>query len=205
MSIIDFPVSPQPSDGSHSTEFSRPFDLDKVGKVGAVKTQISATEEEREALAKRMDISKICRFEAIFHLKKAKGLGGGNRGFDAEGSIVAEIIRDDAGSSKDLVETIEFPLKLRLIEGDEETYLKTIDWVAESAKDYDIEFYQNFEVDLGEISAQYLSLELDPFCFMDDLEDESLSPVEEEDKESLNTDSKINPFSILKTLKNKEE
>ncbi len=204
MSVIDFPTSPPPSNGTQPVEFSRSFNLEKVGKVGTVKFQISATEEERLALAKRMNIPKISRFEAIFHIKKAKGLGGGNKGFDAEGNVVADIIRDDA-SLKDLIETVEFPLKLRLIEGDEETYLKTIDWVAESAKDYDIEFYQNFEIDLGEISSQYLSLELDPFCFMDDLGDESLSSVEKEDEKSIKTDSKVNPFSILKILKNKEE
>lgn len=204
MSTSDTPSnSPtSPSNEEKAIEFSRPFSLEKVGNVGSVKFQIAATGQELEALAVRFEITAVHRFEAVFNIKKSKGLGGRNKGFDVEGSAVAEIVRYDSGPAKDMTQTIEFSLKLQLIEGDEETYLKTIDWQVESAKDYDIEFYQNFEIDLGEIATQYLSLELDPFIFLD----EALPSFEEEEiEESPEADLKVNPFMVLEKLKSKKD
>lgn len=184
-------------------EFSRPFSLEKVGNVGSVKFQISANTEELAALAKRLEISVVRNFEVVFNIKKSKGLGGRNKGFDVDGSAVAEVVRCESGPSKDMVQTVEFSLKLQLIEGDEETYLKDIDWKAESVKDYDIEFYQNFQIDLGEIATQYLSLELDPFILLDD---SALSPFEiQEIEESKAAELKVNPFLVLEKLKIKKD
>lgn len=205
MSSSDTPANTPPSLISEEVaiEFSRIFSLEKVGNVGSVKYQISANEEELTALAKRFEIAAVHSFEAVFHIKKSKGLGGRNKGFDVEGSAVAEIIRYDSGPSKDMVQTVEFSLKLQLIEGDEETYLKDIDWKVESVKDYDIEFYQNFQIDLGEIVTQYLSLELDPFILLD----ESALPSFEsqEIEESQEVESKVNPFLVLEKLKIKKD
>lgn len=204
MSSSDTPSVPPSSLGDDKTvEFSRPFALEKVGNVGSVKFQISADKEELLALSKRLEIAAVLRVDAVFNIKKAKGLGRGNKGFEVDGSAVAEIVRYDSGPSKDLSQILEFPLKLQLIEGDEETYLKTIDWQVESAKDYDIEFYQNFLIDLGEIVTQYLSLELDPFIF---LEEGGLDALLEEDAEkSLEPEPKVNPFMVLEKLKDQKK
>lgn len=204
MSSSDTPsVPPSSLADVKNLEFSRPFALEKVGNVGSVKFQISADKEELLSLAKRLEIAGVLRLEAVLNIKKAKGLGRGNKGFEVEGSAVAEIIRYDSGPSKDLSQILEFPLKLQLIEGDEETYLKTIDWQVESAKDYDIEFYQNFLIDLGEIVTQYLSLELDPFIF---LEEGGLDALLEEDAEkSSEHEPKVNPFMVLEKLKDKKK
>jgi hypothetical protein len=203
MSSSDIPTIPPLSLGDDKPlEFSRPFALEKVGNVGSVKFQISAEKEELLALAKRLEIAAVLKVDAIFNIKKAKGLGRGNKGFEVDGSAVAEIVRYDSGPSKDLSQILEFPLKLQLIEGDEETYLKTIDWQVESAKDYDIEFYQNFLIDLGEIVTQYLSLELDPFIF---LEEGGLDALLEEDAEkSYESEPRVNPFIVLEKLKDKK-
>ena len=54
------------------------------------------------------------------------------------------------------------------------------------------EFYQNNEIDFGEITSQYLSLELNPY---------PRSDIEIETIDGEGTSEKPNPFDVLTTLK----
>lgn len=200
--------SPKKSGSSEETqsveeyliEFSRPFNLEKVTNTGIYKFNIHAKDNELEALAKRFNVHKILSFQASFEIQKSKSMNRVNKVFEVDGEAQAEVIRDTEDLTEQKTQHFSFPIKLHLLEGDEEKYVKTMDWQLESAKDYDIEFYQNFLIDLGEIASQYLSLEIDPFVFADDMD--FMNEFSESENKS-NEQIKKNPFDILESLKKK--
>jgi hypothetical protein len=115
------------------------------------------------------------------------------KGIKAEGEIHAETVQDNEDTAISAPRSLNFKIKLNLMEGDEDTDKTSIDWETELASDYDCEFYQNSQVDFGEIVAQYLSLELMPFTLFDDLDsDEQVKMAHSE---------KVNPFDVLRKIK----
>jgi hypothetical protein len=190
-------ILPLINKNQNAPEFSRLFALDKVGVSSPCKFQISANEQECSDLAKRLGVFSIGSFKADFNITKIKEQGWRRKGISVEGNAIAEVILSSERQIADQdVKILEFPVNVQFIAGKEEDYAQVINWQVEFTKDYDIEFYQSTEIDMGEIASQYLSLELDSFEPAEEMESEK-------HQESSDWDEKLNVFSVLEKLRNK--
>lgn len=170
-------------------EFSRVFNLDKVGQL-EYKYDIKATPEELEALAERFNLISIGSLKASFEIRKARS----RNEFEVEAYVEVEVVQSCIITLQDVPDHLIFEYKLNLVEGDEDRFHDDLDWHTEAEKEYDLEFYQNNVIDFGEITAQYLSLELNPY---------PRAGITIESDELPDRDEDSNPFTALDTLKNK--
>jgi hypothetical protein len=146
-------------------EFSRPFNLDKVGQL-AYTYEMTATPDELTALAKRFGVVSVDNLRAYFEIRRTSTQGE----FEVDAHVVGDVVQSCVVTLQGVPEHLDFGYKVKLVEGAEgedhqgqEDFQGDLEWLAESAKAGDLEFYQNNEVDFGELSAQYLSLELNPY------------------------------------------
>ena len=161
-------------------EFSRPLIVDRVPRKGSHEI-FAADPKECAALAKRLDLSAIHQLKA--HLVATPWRGGGLRvtgGFEADLEQIS-IVSLEAFRMNHKFEVERFFLPPKI----------TIDGIEEDADPI-----ENGEVDLGELVAETLALEIDPYPrkpgenFASDAD--ITSPVPE----------KPSPFANLKTGRN---
>lgn len=172
---------------SIAPEFSRVFQLDK-GSSASVGFRAKADAAELIGLAKRFDLREVKNLTVEFTITRRREAGE----YDLVGSGHADIIQACVVSLKDVPSHLEFSFHTKLVEGVEQP----IDEADYSflEEETDVDYYQNNQVDLGEIAAQYLSLELNPYP--------RSSELEQEDEEAKNVTHEIaGPFAVLKTLK----
>ena len=129
------------------TEFSRPLMVDRVPRKGSHE-HIVADEKECVALAKRFDLPKLFSFKA--RLLAMPWRGGG---LHVTGVVEADVERISVVSleafrrvEKFKVDNIFLPPKI----------------IFDAVED-DAEPIENGEVDLGEVAAETMGLELDPY------------------------------------------
>ncbi len=168
-------------------EFSRVFNLDKVGQL-PYKYEITATAEELTALATRFNLLRVEILGALLEIRKSDHNGD----YEVYAKVTADVIQACIATLVEVPDHLEFEFKLSLVEGDEDRFHDDMDWHTEAEKEFDLEFYQNNEVDFGEITAQYLSLELNPYPRAD---------IEIESVDGEVSTEKPNPFDILNALK----
>lgn len=158
-------------------EFSRPLPVDRVPPGGSVET-VEAEPQERDALAARLDVEAIHALSA--HLRATPWRGGGLK---VQGTLVAELDRVSVVSLEPFRTRVEFPV---------ERYFLPHAALAETDDDT-ADPIVGGEIDLGEIVAETLALELDPY---------PRKPGEifagQGDSES---DARSSPFGVLKSLK----
>jgi uncharacterized metal-binding protein YceD (DUF177 family) len=159
-------------------EFSRPLQVDRVPALGCHE-RLAADEKECAALAKRFGLPRIHSLSGL--LKVEPWRGGGlkitgtlNAGVDQISVISLEIFTSD----------LEFPV---------ERYFLSPRAGHPDADADDVDIIENGSVDLGEILAETMALELDPYPrkageVFDDIKEE---PEPE----------KISPFTALSKLK----
>ncbi|MBC2666033.1 DUF177 domain-containing protein [Novosphingobium flavum] len=134
-------------------EFSRPIDRRQLSPAPL---SLSATREERAALAHRFALVSIGRLEAIVTLTADGDV------VNAAGSLAAEWVQPCAISGEDLPQKASESLALRFVPTtgaqapDEEVEL--------TAADLDEIEYTGHTFDLGEAIAQSLALAIDPFA-----------------------------------------
>ena len=165
-------------------EFSRIFSLEKVKGTQST-VSIHATASECAALAERFSLIAIKSLKAEYTLTK----GTAPSSFDVVGVIVGEVVQACVVTLAEVPATLNLPVRIVLVNEEQDDLNDEIDWLYEEV---DRDCYQNNEIDLGEITAQYFSLGLDPYpraTAIDDTiynEDQLKAP---------------NPFSILQNLK----
>ncbi len=116
--------------------------------------ELTASEEERTALAKRFGLVRIDRLEAIVRLE-ADG-----EAVNAIGRLSAAIVQSCAVSGEDLPVTIDEPLSLRFVPAE-----APIEEEVELAEeDLDEVPFEGHTFDLGEAVAQSLALAIDPYA-----------------------------------------
>lgn len=137
-------------------EFSRCISIEGITPDKIRKETIEATEEECVALAKRFDLRELSGFKAELSIHRVDG--GVVR---LSGHFEAEVVQSCVVSLQDVHADISADFETffsedshRLDDEDVELYLDEED-VPEAIV--------NGEIDLGEIVAQYLSLELEPY------------------------------------------
>lgn len=132
-------------------EFSRLVD---ARQLSAKAVSIEATAEERQALARRIDIVAIHQLQATVRFERA------GEAILAHGRLSASIVQSCAVSGEDLPVRIDEPLALRFVPGvqveGEEIEL--------DAEDLDEIPFEGDAFDLGEAAAQSLALAIDPYA-----------------------------------------
>lgn len=158
-------------------EFSRPLQVDRVPALGCHE-RIAADEKECAALAKRLGLPKL---HSLGGLLKAVPWRGG--GLKITGTLNAQIDQVSVISLETFTSTLEYAI---------ERYFLSPRAGHPTAEE-DVDVIEHGIVDLGEILAESMALELDPYPrregeFFSDIE-EPLEPA------------KVSPFNALSKLK----
>lgn len=135
-------------------EFSRPFPVDKLRDHPMVE-KIEANEEECEALAKRLDLVAIKNLVAKLDLQRVHS-----------GAMVEVKGRLDADIVQTCVVSLE-PFESHVSEEVEAYFARPNTIPDETEVEVDVDrspepISRDGEIDLGELTAQHLSLALDP-------------------------------------------
>ncbi len=163
---------------SPKTEFSRPLIVDRVPRKGSHEV-FAAEEAECKALAVRFDLPAIHSLKA--HLIATPWRGGGLK---VTGDFTADLEQVSVVSLEPFRQTYTYEV--------ERYFLPpkiAIDGIEEDA-----EIIDNGEVDLGELVAENLSLELDPYPRK---KGEEFADYEELDEVSESEPARPSPFANL--------
>lgn len=128
-------------------EFSRPLQTDRVPKLGSTE-KLTAEPEERRALAKRMNIPAIHSLTA--EIRATPWRGGGIK---LEGHLTGDVEQVSVISLESFRETVSVPIA---------RYFLPPGAVSETEDD-DADAIDNGWIDLGEVTAETLALDLDPY------------------------------------------
>ncbi|MBI1216270.1 MAG: DUF177 domain-containing protein [Alphaproteobacteria bacterium] len=137
-------------------EFSRVIAVEGITPDKIRHETIEATPAECAALAKRLDLRELEYFRARINIRRVAG----GTAIRLEGHIEAEAVQACVVSLQDVHTHVESSFETFFSEdgkSDDE-----IDFSQEGAENIP-EPVVNGVIDLGEVSAQYLSLELDPY------------------------------------------
>ena len=164
-----------------ASEFSRPAD---TRQIDAAPLHLIATEAECAALARRFDLVRVMRLEAMLSLAKADAV------ILASGRLSADIVQSCAISGEDLPVLIREPLSFRFVPAGQ--YQPDEELELEAGELDEIEF-TGTSFDLGEAVAQSLVLAIDPFAEGPD--------AERVRRDVLKDAGEAGPFAALAALK----
>lgn len=175
-------------------EFSRPISIQDVSEQQAMHKSLAAEADEQAALVNRFDLLEMNNLKADITLKR---------------EMAGHMVRVEGKFSVDVVQkcvvTLE-PVPDHL-DAEFETFFTDTKPPSPITGEVEIrsdseepEFVANGVIDLGELVAQYIALELDPYPrkgdIHHDLTDEDLPPEQVEKKAKTHR-----PFEVLKDLK----
>ena len=129
-------------------EFSRPLQTDRVPRAGSTE-KLKADAEELRALAKRMKIPAIHALTA--EIRATPWRGGGLK---LEGHLTADVEHVSVVSLEPFRETVSIPVS---------RYFLPPGAVVENDAEDDADPIENGWIDLGEVVAEILALDLDPY------------------------------------------
>lgn len=129
-------------------EFSRPISIEGITPDKVRKESVEATEEECAALAQRFDLRGLSGLKASLTIRRVAG----GEVIRVAGTLEAEVVQACVVSLRDVPGEVK---------GEFETFFteEVVDELDEDAP----EMVSNGHIDLGEVVAQYLALELDPY------------------------------------------
>ncbi|AWK86865.1 YceD family protein [Azospirillum thermophilum] len=178
-------------------EFSRIVSAEMVRRADLTET-IEATEAERRALAERFELEGIGRLTATVRLRAVRG----GQMIRVSGSLEADVVQT-------CVVTLD-PVPAHVSESFEalfapETMIEDegleIDIDPTVADEDSPEPMVNGRIDIGELTAQHLSLGLDPYPRAPGIDFEGYDEGEEEEEQPVAEPEKPNPFAVLERLK----
>lgn len=159
-------------------EFSRPLRVDRVPALGCHE-RLVADEKECAALAKRFDLPRVHSLGGL--LKVVPWRGGGLK---VTGTLDTRVDQVSVISLETFTSDLEFAI--------ERYFLSPR--AGQPAAGEDVDVIENGVVDLGEILAESMALELDPYPRR---EGEVFNDIKEEHPEN----AKVSPFTGLSRLK----
>ncbi len=179
-------------------EFSRPIDVTTVGKNGR-QFNFQATEAEKTALAFRFDILEIIRLNANADITPAKKgqyklMVSYNVKLNQACSISLETVTDDVSGNFTVI--LQHPPREPNKQSQKEDLEVDFDY-----EESDFEYINSNLVDVGELIAQYISLEINPYPRKSGATGEELGQkiIQEEDADL--SQEKKSPFAVLKKFK----
>lgn len=155
-------------------EFSRPIEVARVGAHGS-REKISADRKECSALADRLQLPGVHAVSADLQVKPWRG-----GGLKVTGEVRADIDQVSVISLEAFRSEVRFPVERYFLP-------------AGGSEDDEIDMIVGGIIDLGEVAAETLGLELDPYprkpgeAFAASTDEPAASPV-----------AKISPFAVLK-------
>jgi uncharacterized metal-binding protein YceD (DUF177 family) len=161
-------------------EFSRPIEVARIPKLGS-REKLSADAKECVALAKRLLIPAIHSLTAELQTKPWRG-----GGLKVTGQLKADFDQESVVSLEVFRSTLVFPV---------ERYFLNVPPNADLESDEDIDPIERGIIDLGEVVAETLALELDPYPRKPGESFESLETQDEPEEPK-----KPNPFNVLKLV-----
>lgn len=133
-------------------EFHRPERIDTIGDAART-IRITASEDERTALARRFDLVTLDRLEAEFDVRRAAA------GIAVEGIVRATLAQACSVTGEPLPVTLDEPVALLFVQ----ERAPDADEVELSGDALDVMFYHGGAIDLGEAAAETVALALEPF------------------------------------------
>lgn len=153
--------------------------------ASGVNVDIAADEKQRKALAGRFGINGINSLTAHIVLKRINGTQ-----IRVHGDFEASVVQTCVVSLEPFEETVRDNFTV-VFSQEEGTSLKVNEIDLDMSQEDDVEPVENGRIDVGELTAEYLSLALDPFPHAPDAVFDA-RPVREKEE---------NPFSVLEKLK----
>lgn len=165
-------------------EFSRPIAIEGIIPDKIRTEKIEASEDECAALATRFAIREISDFKAEIYIRRVAG----GEVVKVEGKLSADVVQACVVSLQDVHEHVEASFETFFTED------KNLAADEEDENDDAPEMAENGIIDLGEVAAQYLALELNPYPRAPGV---SLAAQMAE----IGLAAKPNPFAVLEALK----
>lgn len=178
-----------PDEAHTAPEFSRPLALDDIKPDGSI-VKLTATDEERERLARRFDLPDVERMVAEFKVTR----GASGIPIRVIGHVEARVTQNCVVSLEAFTSEVGDDFEVEFVPGDDAAAAE--DFAAEGV---DAEPLNGDEIDLGELAAQQLAVALDPYPRKPGAEQPEWAKGRE-NKEESGTD---NPFSVLSELRKK--
>lgn len=198
---IEKPESIENSTNNNTTteinvEFSRIVDVLHVGSKGKY-YHYQTTDEENKSLAERYNIVAVKLLSAecnLIPIKKGK--------YNLAVTFNAEIIQSCVISLEPVEEKITGNFTAILIQESNKTHRESSEIDFDPDED-DIEYLSSNLVDVGELIAQNLSLEINPYPRKPDATGKELGKEILTEDDVMIKSEKQNPFHVLKSLKHK--
>lgn len=177
-------------------EFSRLIAFEDIADVALIK-DLTATQDERAALATRFGLVSIDRLEGRVELDWIKL----NR-------VLSVSVHVSATVAQTCVVSLE-PLKAEIDERVQLFFARDLEQAAEFVDPEDTELIEGENLDIGEIVAEEMSLALDPYPRKTDLDESALNlgpgATLLADNGAESVPKRENPFEALAALKPKLE
>ncbi len=177
-------------------EFSRPVDVTTIGAKGR-KFEFQASEEERAALAERYSIVSIDQLDSICVITPAK-----SGRYNLSADFTARLVQLCSISLDPVEEVISGKFRIILQQPERSSHPERAE-IDFDFDESDIEMIHSNLVDMGELIAQHLSLEINPYPRKAGVTGEELGQKIIRENDVIPDQEKENPFDLLKTLKHK--
>lgn len=138
-------------------EFTRLIAIDGIAPDKIRKESIKADDAECAALAERMGLRALSNFSAEMNIRRVPG----GTAVRIEGTVKADVVQACVVSLQDVYAHVEGTFDTYFTE-DSEQAREEVSFTLDDDLDA-AEMVHNGMIDLGEVVAQYLSLELDPY------------------------------------------
>lgn len=175
-------------------EFSRLISVEGIIPDKDRLEKIEATVDECAALAKRFDLRELSNFKAEFKIRRVAG----GTAVKINGVLRADLVQACVVSLRDVFSKVDARFETFFAEPAEQEEFDDEDVGLEGDEDAP-EMINNGMIDLGEVAAQYLYLEIDPYPRAPGV---SLAAQMTEIGASA---GKSNPFRVLEGLKDKDK
>lgn len=177
-------------------EFSRPVDVTSLGSKGRY-FKFQANEAEKTALARRYSVLSVDDLYVDCRITPA-----GKGSFRLAATYSATVIQSCGISLTPVAEKIseEFTLTLQHPSRQRRKEFTEIDF---SPEEEDTEFLASNLIDVGEMTAQQLSLEINPYPRRQNVTGVELGQKIIQEEDQILAAKKKTPFAVLKSLKHK--
>lgn len=193
MTEIENQIDP---DSDAAVEFSRPVDVTTIGASGR-EIKLSATEEECAALATRFSVLSMDNLMAECHLIPTK------RGeYKLTASFSVNVVQSCIISLDPIEDILSSNFEVSLLNSSRRKSNDNVE-IEFDVDEEDFEYITSNQIDVGEIIAQHLSLEINPYPRKQEATGDELGIKILKEEEVVLESQKKNPFAVLKSLKHK--
>ena len=177
-------------------ELTRLFSLDDLDR-GGVTLEVSADADELEALARRFDLIAVGSLAATVMLKRGKA----DTCIHVRGHITADVVQSCVITLEPVANHVDGAIEIDYSTEPDSAWV-----VRDMAPDADVapgdddqpEFLEGDEIDIGEVVAEHLGLNLDPYPRRPGV---VFSAPDDASEDEDDPDS-ASPFAVLRELKN---